>query len=346
MCCGLFVTGAASTAGHVADPPIGLTFVDRTGAPVDFATDVSHPHPVVTLEEVDVADVTSNLRGRTATLRIRGTVTCAIADIVENNEADIRTVHICFTDNHLDPDHAEIAMPVTVKRDAGEPTSSLRPFAFKGTFSKQVAVPLFGSVTMVRVLAWNVIGEEGSDDFAIHLHGERLKMKYVAALDSDGNEYVRPYIVSVPREAVEGVSNDESTREGFANPIRVFIDDKSIDSTNAGSVSADFFGQSQKLTIIDGQLQIDRPFMQVAAPVPGHFKNVRNAIDRPDKTTVTYKGQRKTLDWAYAAHDLSEPPAVQPARLGGTACVYGSRPRTLRLRRLWRRNHARSGCGW
>ncbi|MFQ5792144.1 MAG: hypothetical protein ACE5JI_16865, partial [Acidobacteriota bacterium] len=135
-------------------PVVHLVFIDKRGEET-FAPLTSDPRPVVTLDEVTREDVALLANGEQARVTVSGEVTDAIADIVADHLADITEV--------LVEDQPVAVVPVP------EPTSVLRPFAFRGRFSTTVTVDIGDGANTVVAEAENAIGNKGFDSFTINV---------------------------------------------------------------------------------------------------------------------------------------------------------------------------------
>jgi len=126
----------------------GIAALDKDGNEVDEQP-ASDPRPVVKLEPVtDLSLQVDNI----VEFTIQGEVTDAIADIVEENLADITSVRIHGT---LDP-----ALTAEVTR-IDVPTTRFRPYAFKGRFTARVTAKVGEGRNLIVVEAVNALDNPG-----------------------------------------------------------------------------------------------------------------------------------------------------------------------------------------
>jgi probable HAF family extracellular repeat protein len=132
-----------------------MGLIDVHGDEIHEVASFSHPSPVVTLDEIELQDIL--LDHNVAVVTISGTVTDAIADSVPGGAADIIEVYV-----------GEDEQRIPVVKDLEEPTSTQRPFAFKGRFGPvSYRLPIAHGSNMVLVKAVNAIGNEGHDGIVI-----------------------------------------------------------------------------------------------------------------------------------------------------------------------------------
>lgn len=130
---------------HVIEVPYKVRVVDQDGDEVNLAANVSDPHPVITLDPISPKQV--QIKGNIAVFTVKGSVTDALADIVEGGKADIPSVSVAGAD-------------VPLKKVADTP-SEWRPYAFKARFEKKVALPLADGDNTLEIACKNLIGNEG-----------------------------------------------------------------------------------------------------------------------------------------------------------------------------------------
>ncbi len=126
-------------------PTYSMRILDKDGDEVGMGAPVSVPHPVITLEPPPLKQI--ELEGNLAIFTLKGTVTDALADIVPEGKANIRSVFI-----------GEQEIPVTPVPEAA---TDWRPFAFKGKFETKGFLPLAKGANRLQVKAVNAIGNEG-----------------------------------------------------------------------------------------------------------------------------------------------------------------------------------------
>lgn len=82
------------------------------------------------------------------------------------------------------------------------------------------------------------------------------------------------------------------------------ISDPAVNESNLGTLTASFFDHKFPLVMRDGQIWIDRPFIQVGKDLPQRVKapNIRNVV-KHGKGVAEYKGVRKELFWSYTASE-------------------------------------------
>lgn len=136
----------STTAGLLSphDQAVALRFVDAQGQEMPVIT-TSDPHPVVTLDPVTRAAVTPLDDIGKARIRLSGTVTDALADIVPGHLADITSVKI-----------GEQSVPVQRVPVTASPT---RPYAFRGRFAATIVT----TDDTILVEAINIIGNREWD---------------------------------------------------------------------------------------------------------------------------------------------------------------------------------------
>lgn len=321
--------------------PLDVDFVDQDGEELDIATSFSHPYPVVELKQVNKSDLRIN--GNVASITIEGSVTDAIADIVDDPRAKITEVFVEFIGGiapavippepiiaslanfdaalvaaNVGPAEAENELLVSERVEVTpveEQTSDLRPFAFKGTFSVEVQVPLWKSDILVTVRADNLIGNSGYDSFTIPVSD----MDFVP-IEIESETVVALGEISL--EQISDVMNHDNTGRGLVNPIRVHITDPSVDNDNVTDFKARFFNHEFALKIDDdGQLQLDRPFMALARDFPEGIPNLTQAVNRQSPTTLIFREIERDFFWAYTAQ--SEP--NKPKYAAGSTVIHDVR---------------------
>jgi hypothetical protein len=248
-----FFAGNPAQYNEAQQPTV--TFVNSAGSTIQLSTSCSWPRPIVNLNNIVLDDI--SLAGHTASFSISGNVTCPIADIVADNTADIHQVNVEYRGD----DGSMQSVPVNVTRSLTEPTSTLRPYAFRGTFSTTVHVPLANGDTYVDVKAVNCLGTWSCASVTIHCTS--LDVAY----DNNGG------ITGWSIDHIDNVAISSCSDPGYVNPIRAFISDSSINSSNVGGASANWLGSDFGLKIVDNQLQLDRPVMMVTCAVPSGIKN-------------------------------------------------------------------------
>ncbi len=276
-----------------------IKFVDAEGKTVEGSTSFSDPRPIVTLKDLGPSDV--RVEGDTASITLSGSVTDAIADIVDR-AADILEVVIEYRKRGPDERWALVTERVQVEKQRGDAPTSLRPFPFEGVFSKTIQLPLAPGSSFVSVRADNAIKNSGYDSFSLNF--------------SQGD--------STPLR-LERVTNHESTLPGLVNPVRVQISDPALTAyAFSGTVSLSLAGSGTSPTaafklLVDGeQVWLDRPLMAVAREFPSAPSNVFRADLLPGPIRLSYKGVERSLSWGYTAQS----PPVYPKYASGTTVQH------------------------
>jgi hypothetical protein len=143
-CLALLLTAPLATA---QEPKLHIVFVDLNGEEVSQT--LSSPSPVIVIDQVGPADWKALDEEGGARIRIAGTVTDALADIVPGGAADVTEIEIGA---------ALLAEPIRLPvRRVLEPTTPGRPFAFRGRFEGTIVT----RSELVTVETKNVIGNTG-----------------------------------------------------------------------------------------------------------------------------------------------------------------------------------------
>lgn len=139
-------------SAHAPVPLVQIVFVDKRGGE-NLVPPMSDPRPHVVLDPISAGDVTLTSDGATAQMRVSGTVTDSLADIVPAHAADITTVTF-----------GEQTLPV---QGVSEPATALRPYAFRGRFNGTVRVPVQNGPNRLAVYAENTVGNRSADSVTV-----------------------------------------------------------------------------------------------------------------------------------------------------------------------------------
>jgi hypothetical protein len=144
VCLSWVLVAAVAMAAAAGQSAVTLRLLDQDGEDASIFQ-LSNPYPAVTLDHVQRSDVTVLDAQGTVRLRLSGTITDPLADVVPDHRADITEVTI-----------EEQTFPV---RRVSEPATLARPFAFRGRFTATVDVV----TETLTVEAVNALGNKGFD---------------------------------------------------------------------------------------------------------------------------------------------------------------------------------------
>ncbi|MBI4834248.1 MAG: fibronectin type III domain-containing protein [Planctomycetes bacterium] len=139
--------------------------------PVGEYLPVSDPTPEITLNDVQLSDVSINANG-IISLIVSGTVRDPLADILTNGQGRIASVKIFANGEQI---------AIAQVTGQSEAPSYFRPFAWKGTFTAQInfpaANPDLTDSNIIFVEAENIIGNAGSDSLTIITYLDETGLK-------------------------------------------------------------------------------------------------------------------------------------------------------------------------
>jgi hypothetical protein len=171
-------------------PLVQIVFVDKRGEE-SFVPPMSDPRPHVVLDPVTSAGVTLSADGTQMDVRIAGTVTDSLADIVPNHTADITRVTV-----------ADQSLAV---QTAFETPSITRPFAFRGRFAGTVHVPIDDGSNRVVVEAVNTVGNRGSDSVTVTIQQTLRLLDPPAAGAFSSPKYLDPFTLILQPEVPDSL---------------------------------------------------------------------------------------------------------------------------------------------
>ncbi len=268
---------------------LGITPMDQFDEEIALSANFSHPYPVVILDDFQV----KGIQGNKAIVEVAGTVTCAIADIVEREVADIKEVTVEFLATDMDNDNpVKINIPVTKNEGSATP---LKPFPFSGTFSKEIEVPIWPGQVFVSVEASNIIKNLGYDSFVINVDDYKF-------IENQNNETLNFKLATFESNYRPQITHYDHTDEGLVSPIVFQITDPSINAESFGEINLKLEDNDIELKLGKaGKVIADRPVMGVAGEIPSEISNLFN-INNLGEIDIKYKNKKEKLSFNYTAH--------------------------------------------
>jgi hypothetical protein len=289
ICCGILLVAAVTGLIFSEDSALRLIRVDFINAGdeiIDVVTNCSYPKPTVELEDISTGEVIGSLPGTAVTLRLRGIVRYPVADMVKDNKADITEVFVEGLPGN--------PVAVSVVNVSDEQATSLRPYPFKGRFETTVVLPISMGDNLVRVRATDSItGRSGSDSVSVRVLDSTVVWQRVDGKDVPQEGPVSPGSVSV--------INHASSESGFYNPIRIRITDPTLTAAQIGNEHVSINYKEYDIKPFDDGTYTEVPVVAVSGPQRSDICNVFDA-QASVPITVSYRGIRKELHWAYATH--------------------------------------------
>ena len=257
-----------------------LRFENKNGKPIQLVTDISHPYPVITIDEISAGQV--SLSKGIATFTISGQVHDAIADMVKD-KADIKKVVLGYIDpesenEEEDEDQMEISLNKQASADGEDPW---RPFPFEGRFSKQVSIPVWPGEVSVTVSATNIAGNTGYDGFTLTIDDDQTR--------------------------VIAIKHQENTDPGFFNPVMIKVYDPSPLNPEGEELPEVVLMNGKKIGLRalpeegSGAFRSELPIIALSKPVMG-IENILNPFAEDASDTIAYRNYSEPFYWSYTEH--------------------------------------------
>ncbi|MEM9325022.1 MAG: alkaline phosphatase family protein [Bacteroidota bacterium] len=258
-----------------------ISLYNQYGERVESTIELSHPHPLVTIDDVEVLD----MRDGMVTIDLKGTVSCAIADIVKGDAAMIREVEVEYMDAIQEQSFSRIRLPVTSNV---EPPSKWKPYAKTGRFQGQISIPIWIGDVPVSLSASNVVNRQGYDSFICRTSG--------SPVPGDSVLDIAQFRSLLPSK-IPKIIHNESTDEGFVNMVLPRLPD----------VHPDFYDSDALLSINDGHmpLKLDAVGQVIGDPIMvlmDDIPEIPNLIRANDKIKMQYGNTEETYHVNFTAH--------------------------------------------